>query len=283
MGLNLETVACPLCKSEERIIYSYKFDPYKVASCKKCGLWYLSTRLTEESMIEQYSSNQYFEGGEGGYSSYEEQENTLRLTFRRFLKVLKKRYNVGGSLLEIGCGYGYLLSEAGKYFSNIEATDFSAKALSNASKFAHAVYQGSIDAVPANKKYDLIILAHVIEHIYSPLDFLSKVQSYLKPGGLMAVATPNKGSLWFPVMRERWPSFKVPEHITFYEKKTLSLLMEKTGLTDIEKVAYLHAFPLALTADKLKMKVPRFMEGISMWIPGTTIALVGKKPLGGRP
>jgi hypothetical protein len=26
----------------------------------------LSTRLTEESMIEQYSSNQYFEGGEGG-------------------------------------------------------------------------------------------------------------------------------------------------------------------------------------------------------------------------
>jgi hypothetical protein len=128
----------------------------------------------------------------------------------------------------------------------------------------------------------LIILAHVIEHIYSPLDFLSKVQSYLKPGGLMAVATPNKGSLWFPVMRERWPSFKVPEHITFYEKKTLSLLLEKTGLTDIEKVAYLHAFPLALTADKLKMKVPRFMEGISMWIPGTTIALVGEKTFRGK-
>ncbi len=282
IGLNLETIPCPLCNSEERIIYDYKFDPYKVASCKKCGVWYLSTRLSEEGMLKQYASDEYFKGNEGGYSGYQDQEASLRLTFRRFLKELRKKYNVGGSLLEIGCGYGYLLSEAKKYFRSIEATDFSEEALSSASKFADAVYSGSIDSIPKNKLYDCIILAHVIEHIYSPIDFLKNALSHLNPGGIMAVATPNKGSIWFTVMGKKWPSFKVPEHIVFYERKTLSLLMKKSGLADINKVEYLHAFPLALTADKLKMKVPHFIKDLNIWIPGTTIAMVGKKPSGGR-
>jgi len=135
--------------------------------------------------------------------------------------------------------------------------------------------------VPKNRLYDCIVLAHVIEHIYNPVAFLKSVLSYLKPGGIMAVATPNKGSLWFPLMGRKWPSFKVPEHVAFYDRKALSSLMEKSGLCDIEKIAYLHAFPLDLTASKLKMKAPNFIKDLNIWIPGTTIAMVGKKPTGG--
>jgi SAM-dependent methyltransferase len=83
----------------------------------------------------------YFEGGEVGYSSYVDQEASLRATFRRFLLNLEKRNLTKGALLEVGCGYGYFLNEAKGFFDFRIGTDFSRRAVKEARLRADYVYE----------------------------------------------------------------------------------------------------------------------------------------------
>ena len=83
-----------------------------------------------------------YQGGQSGYAdtSYFEQETALRATFKRLLRNLEKREMTGGELLEIGCGYGYLLDEARPYFSRRVGTDFSPEAAAHARKSGAEVF-----------------------------------------------------------------------------------------------------------------------------------------------
>lgn len=274
-NIQLETADCPLCGTANGKPTRFDFMPYKLARCAVCGLYFLATRLTPEGVAELYAHRDYFEGR--GYDSYAAQESALRLTFRRFLKKLNARFPLHGTLLEIGCGYGYLLDEARPYFQQRIGTDFSPQAVKQATTYGAKIYQGDIDGLPNDDRYDCIILAHVIEHVYRPVPLLRTIRDKLKAGGVVAVATPNIGSLWFPLTGRKWASFKIPEHVAFYDRQTLSRLLTSAGFRDIRNIPYLHAFPLALIANKLAMHTPDRMGHWSCWIPGTTIAMAACK------
>src|SRR3954452_7723702 len=92
----LERPACPLCDSAERGEKIFEFAPYALARCESCGLSHLCPRLHESLMHASYEDDHYFEGGEGGSSSYQTQEATLRPTFRRFLREIPRRGLNGG-------------------------------------------------------------------------------------------------------------------------------------------------------------------------------------------
>jgi SAM-dependent methyltransferase len=270
----LETADCPLCGAGNGKPTRFDFTPYKLARCAECGLYFFAVRLTHGSVAKLYAHHDYFEGQ--GYDSYTAQEPALRLTFRRFLKQLNERFPLQGTLLEIGCGYGYLLDEARPYFQQRVGTDFSPQAVKQAATYGAKIYQGDFDALPREDRYDCIILAHVIEHVYRPVPLLHAIRDKLKAGGVVAVATPNIGSFWFPLMGRKWASFKVPEHVAFYDRHTLNRLLASAGFRDIRAIPYLHAFPLALIANKLAIRAPSRLGRLSCWIPGTTIAMAAR-------
>ncbi|MCX6993628.1 MAG: class I SAM-dependent methyltransferase [Kiritimatiellaeota bacterium] len=273
-NIQLETADCPLCGAGNGKPTRFDFTPYKLARCAECGLYFCATRLKPEDVAKLYAHHDYFEGQ--GYDSYAAQEPALRLTFRRFLKKLNAAFPLQGALLEIGCGYGYLLDEARPYFQQRVGTDFSPQAVKQAATYGAKIYQGDIDGLPRDDRYDCIILAHVIEHVYRPVPLLRAIRDKLKAGGVVAVATPNIGSLWFPIMGRKWASFKIPEHVAFYERPTLNRLLASAGFRDIRTIPYLHAFPLALIANKLAARMPARMGRWSCWIPGTTIAMAAR-------
>lgn len=278
VALQLEETACPLCDFPNSNLAYGSFSPYAVVQCDRCEFYFLSPRQTEAAMLAEYQNDNYFEGDEGGYDSYLAQEAPLRSTFRRLLQNLKRRGIVGSSLLEVGCGYGYLLDEAQVDFSLRVGTDFSAKAVARAQSSAARVYQGGIKAVPNQEQFDCVISAHVIEHVYDPEAFIHSLKAHTKPGGVVVIATPDMGSLWRRIMGRRWPSFKLPEHILYFDKESLSRVMTQAGLIQLRTIPYPHAFPLSLIAAKLGMKVPGFIGRFSLWLPGTTLAIAGTCP-----
>lgn len=233
-SLQLEETACPLCKSGEKIT-AYEFLPYKVEKCKSCNLYYLSPRLKEEDIHKFYASDSYFKEGEVGYTNYYEEETALRDSFRSFLLSLKKKRLTGGSLLEVGCGFGFLLEEAKSFFLYRAGIDFAPMAVQEAKKRADNVYMGDIKVIPAEQMFDCIILSSVIEHIYDPVTFLTELRAHLKEGGKMIVTTPAIDSAWSIIMARNWTTFQViPEHVLFLGKKTLSKLMLAAKFTNIE-------------------------------------------------
>lgn len=274
--MEFEYPPCPLCGSEKRRNVYSKFPSYKVVRCRSCEFYYLYPRLTEAEMLNLYAEDTYFEGEEEGYTSYAEQEPALRATFRRLISNLKSRKLTGGDLLEIGCGYGYLLDEARGSFRSRIGTDFSEQAVVQAANRADFIYRGGIKEVPVQEKFDLIIATHVIEHVYQPQIFLHEITNRLQHGGTAVIATPDMGSFWRHLMGHKWPSFKLPEHVLYFDRKSLTHAMEKAGFVNIKVLPYPHAFPLPLVFAKLGLKLPSKLSKFNLWMPATTLALYGQ-------
>lgn len=281
----LETCPCPLCSSDRRTTPAFRFPPYAVVRCRDCGLWYLSPRLREEQMLVTYRDEGYFDpqpedAGSGtedaGYGSYRLQEQALRATFRALLRRLERRGMTGGALLDVGCAYGYLLDEARPFFSRRVGVEMAPEALRHARGFADRVFEGGLEAVEGGP-FDLVIAVQVIEHIYDPVPFVEQAAAMLAPGGCLVLATPHMGSLWRPIFGRRWPSFKIPEHVTYFDRRTLGELLRRGGLGEVRPLPYPHAFPLALVASKLGLPAPGWLAGRRLWIPGTTLALAARK------
>ena len=117
----------------------------------------------------------------------------------------------------------------------------------------------------------------VIEHIYSPLEFNAKLRARLVDGGKLIHATPHMGSFWRHIMGTRWASFKVPEHVTYYDENSLTRLFTQGGFRDLRRFRFLHAFPLSLIAEKLGMRITGGLGNLNLWLPATTLAIAGEK------
>lgn len=271
-----EVCSCPLCGEEQREETPYRSAEVAVVRCTSCRLWYLSPRPTAESMAAVYSGSEYFEGEGDGYDSYDLQAQSLRATFRAFLRVLQRRGMTGGSLLEVGCGYGFLLAEAASYFDKRVGCDFSAEAVRRVTN-ADEVYVGGTEAIPLEQRFDCIVATHVIEHVHAPIPFVQELASRLREGGWLVLAAPDMGSFWRKLMRHRWPSFKFPEHVVFYDRSTLPRVFQAADLQSIQAVSYPHAFPMSLVCAKLGIRGPRTFDRFSLWLPATTVAFAGQR------
>jgi len=275
---NLEYPVCPLCGSDRRDFPFLLHEPYRVARCVECEFHYLYPRLIESAMQAAYRESSYYEGGACGYAdtSYTAQEFALRATFKRLLQNLAIRGLTGGDLLEIGCGYGYLLDEARSFFERRVGTDFSPEGADIARATGAEVSVGGIEQVPSEAKFACVIGTQLIEHVYEPLSFVKGLAGHTKPGGHIILATPDIGGVLRKAMGQRWPSFKVPEHVVYFDYQTLSSLMLRAGLNDVHRLPYPHAFPLGLIMAKFGFKVPPWVGRFKVWVPATTIAAYGR-------
>jgi SAM-dependent methyltransferase len=248
----LESVACPVCGADTPALL-YDVSPYRVVRCLSCEMSYLSPRLNESAMLRFYEDDKYFENGDVGYTSYFRQETSLRYSFRRLLQQLHRRKLAGGSLLEVGCGYGFLLDEAKPYFDYRAGIDLSS-AVKTATARADRVYQGDLDIIPEEERFDCIIMVSVIEHVHKPVEYLQKLRARLRPGGKLVVVTPDVNSIFRRLLGRRWPAFQViPEHVTFYNGPTLSTLMAKAGLRRVVRLPYVRAYPANLAAEEFNI------------------------------
>jgi SAM-dependent methyltransferase len=278
VSAKLEYPACLICGSDRREFPFRLHDPYTIARCTACGFYYLYPRIIEGAMQEEYRQPLYYEGGTCGYAdtSYATQEFALRATFKRLLHNLGDRRLTGGTLLEVGCGYGYLLDEARPYFDRRVGTEFSLEGAQIARATGAEVFVGSIEQISAKAKFDCTLAIQVIEHVYQPLTFVKQLIRRTQPGGHIVVATPDIGGVLRKVMRRHWPSFKVPEHVGYFDFKTLSRLMEKAGLSDVRRLPYPHAFPLGLITAKFGLNIPSALGCLKIWVPATTVAAYGR-------
>jgi SAM-dependent methyltransferase len=280
ISAKLEYPACLVCDSDRREFSFRLHDPYSVVRCTACGFYYLYPRISEGAMQEAYRQSSYYEGGACGYAdtSYATQEFALRATFKRLLHNLAERRLTGGALLEVGCGYGYLLDEARPYFERRVGTEFSVEGAEIARATGAEVFVGGIEQISAERKFDCIVAIQVIEHVYQPLTFVKQLMLRAQPGAHIVVATPDIGGVLRKVMGRRWPSFKVPEHVGYFDFRTLSHLMEMAGLRDIRWLPYPHAFPLGLIMAKFGLKIPSAFGRLKIWVPATTVAVYGRYP-----
>jgi SAM-dependent methyltransferase len=74
-----------------------------------------------------------------------------------------------------------------------------------------------------------VIFWHSLEHLPEPGDAIAQAARLLKPGGVVAVAVPNTGSLQAEAFGDRWLHLDLPRHLVHLSSKSLAGGLEARG------------------------------------------------------
>jgi len=108
-----------------------------------------------------------------------------------------KKYFKGNSCLELGCADGKGTKLLTQYFENVVAVDGSRKLIEQAKKdIRNAVFINSyFEELKLKEKFDVVILAHILEHVDNPVQILKITKKFVKKEGVIIIDVPNALSI----------------------------------------------------------------------------------------
>jgi 2-polyprenyl-3-methyl-5-hydroxy-6-metoxy-1,4-benzoquinol methylase len=246
----------------------------RLVECVNCGLIYVNPRPSFEELARQYG-DQYFHCPEptfGGYEDYEADRNDIEATFRRRLALLKPWLSADRPrLLDVGCATGLFLEVSRAAGWEVEGMDISAFALGKARERGFQVQQGTLpDPSLRAESYDVITLWDVIEHVPDPAAVIRDCHRLLRPRGVLALSTPDAGSLPARVLGGRWLGFRsIDEHLYFFSRRSMSAMLSRAGF----RVARYHDVGKVLSLPRLIARM-RFYSRIAAMVLRTADRLV---------
>jgi 2-polyprenyl-3-methyl-5-hydroxy-6-metoxy-1,4-benzoquinol methylase len=167
--------------------------PARSALCTHCGLIRVDPRWDEETYSRIYK--EYFWPLQVGF--FDITRERFNLSVRRagsFAKFLKSHVDLNKkSLLEIGCSYGAGLFSLKGTGASLTGYDYDDRCLSFGRTFTRLDLRGGgiKEAVNEGKRYDVVVLRHVLEHVLNPRDECPQLHSLLKDKGVLLVEVPG--------------------------------------------------------------------------------------------
>jgi SAM-dependent methyltransferase len=184
-------------------------------------------------------------------------------------------------IVEIGCGTGRMLMAARARGADVIGNDISPEACAFIrDRLEIPVHQGQPTDCLAQigRPIDAVIMIDVIEHLVDPGTVLDSVSAALRPGGVLAITTPNGGVAGENTAAARnWVGFRVDlEHLQYLSARTINRL----ALTGRWSIEHLETFGYPdlkwLTAPLRPSSAPRFlMSDIIHRLPRTGILARG--------
>lgn len=158
------------------------------------------------------------------------------------LALVAKQIPSHSKVLDIGCGAGdlghYLRKEKNCYVVGLEYSEASitlAKEKLDKVMFIDLNQQRMDELL--NEQFDVIVMADILEHIYTPEETLQSAQSLLKAQGKCVLSIPNAAyigallSLYDDQWQYREEGILDRTHIRFYTKNSVMALLKANGFT----------------------------------------------------
>lgn len=142
-----------------------------------------------------------------------------------------------GRLLDVGCGLGFFLQRAaasGWTATGVEPSSAWAAASRERPGVADVVCGLVEDPALDGRRFELITVWDVLEHIFDPVPFLARVRSLLAPGGQVFIRTPNLGYLRpvYGARRRLGQDVRLGplNHVVYFSPATLTRALAAAGL-----------------------------------------------------
>ncbi|MFT3809198.1 MAG: class I SAM-dependent methyltransferase [Micropepsaceae bacterium] len=220
--------------------------------CEGCGHLQQAPPVPEAVMLRHYETM-------SNYTAFSDPAALraaapIALT-RRLLSLVRDTGRAAGRLYEIGCATGLHLHQFRKEGWSVSGCDPS----SLAAQQACDIYEIDVDAgdeascLPRQSDLDIVMISHVLEHLFDPLAAVKRAHAALADDGLIVLEVPC--AIAPELLPPGWFSF---EHLHYFSPETLMALLGAAGFEVIEMRIAPHAFiypVIAVAARKTRQVV----------------------------
>lgn len=184
----------------------------------------------------------------------------------------------GRTALDVGCGLGFFSKRLVEHGAEVTACDLGPELVRRTASFAgcEALVADALDLEAAfgRDSFDVVVSSECIEHTPDPAAAVRSMIAVLRPGGLIALSTPNR--VWYPVVRAatllRLRPFDGYENFSSW--RGLRGTFADAGVEVLEERG-LHLFPFQFGLDGLSRAADRHLQGLRGAM--INICLLGRK------
>ncbi|ERT07080.1 methyltransferase domain protein [Lyngbya aestuarii BL J] len=218
---------------------------YQLYWCETCQYGTLHPLPTQYEEVEDfYKIDDYYTHSD----QFQKKDNQKPRTFLEKLLVhiawkldqgteitaslLEKYIPHQGTICDIGCGSGRLLSTCQKLGYQVYGLEPDAEAKTVAVSKGLQVKQGIAEDLSKHFQeqfFDGIVMTHVLEHCLDPISALANIKKALKPKGIFICEVPNNDCIGARWTGASWSHLGVLSHLHFFTENSLASCIEKAG------------------------------------------------------
>lgn len=254
---------CIACGGKCHSLYAVKAG-HKVWKCGTCATLFLYP-LPKQSETKAVYCKEYFTGAQKGfgYIDYDTDKEAMRSVFERYLKEFERILGKTGRLLDIGAATGYFMKIAEERGWKTRGVEISTYATDIGRSRGLDIEAGTIQSTDFRKEsFDVVTMWDVVEHVADPILDIDKAYLLLRPGGLLAINTPDSFSLFAKIMGPRWHLLVPPEHIFYFNRKSLKMMLRKRGFEILQVGCIGKRFTLQYFLSKTPLKFLKLPRAI---------------------
>lgn len=218
---------------------------YRIECCTACTVWQIDPLPTPAELTELYQNEYFKTRSDRGYADYTSEKiyQSVTSTLVKNLHDLdffawEQTLGEPKRLLEVGCAAGHAVH----YFAQ---RNWQTLGIDIAAEMVKAGQQAGRNLIIADflthdfgsEKFNLITHWATLEHLPQAEAFLRKMAGLLAPGGKIYLSTCNTGS-FARRYGVKWRYLNVPEHVFYFNRKSLELLAKKCGLKVTRAFSY---------------------------------------------
>ena len=231
---NFTQYPCLLCGHEE---FSHLLElvdrhrlPVSLSVCQRCGLRQLNPRMDDAGLEQFYASDYYKLYSMDKRAKSEKWVKRKQGIATGILDAVEKHRPLDGlRLLDIGCGHGFLITEAKARGASVFGVEPSVKHAKRLNEKGFEVFAGTLEQFVAKQggQYDIVTSSHVLEHSSNPGQFLKDASRLLAEEGLMCAEVPNAD---WQTIYGRHPVSIHTAHLCYHTERSMRALFAISGL-----------------------------------------------------
>lgn len=241
----------------------YSNGEWRVVECLETGMVFLENPPEYSQLVEEFAWEKTFEEekvrrrkeepvvaftsnlSKSVRQKMQKKERIERVAFRILNRIWEdQEAEEGITMIDVGCGTGEKLCRISSYFQDKQGVSVSPVGIEISAQLAketnerlsklggRCIHSSAFDGLKLleDDSADLIVFCSYLEHEVEPLEVLRAASGKLKKGGYAIIKVPNFGCWNRHLRQRRWCGFRYPDHVNYFTPRTLTRMIETSGL-----------------------------------------------------